>query len=344
MKIKAVIFDMDGLLIDSEPFWRISEIAAFKKLGYNFTDEMCQQTMGYRTDEVVQYWFEKMPWKNRSLKEVEHDIIQGVQELIQKEGKSLPGVISILNFFKNKGLKLALASSSNMYLINAVISKLEIEQYFDEICSAEHESYGKPHPAVFITVANKLGVEPQNCLVFEDSLMGTIAAKAAKMKCVAIPDSDGQNNIQFSIADLQLKSLEEFTASHWQNLNTSNNYNENHIPPARIQNSSIHGKGVFANRTISKGEIITESEMIPILKEHDLPEELATLQFPWNEEYDAICISNVGSFFNHNKPPNAKVTQDKVNNLQQFIANKEIKKGEEIFIYYNDAFENFVNQ
>jgi sugar-phosphatase len=91
-----------------------------------------------------------------------------------------------------------------------VVDKLNIRDYFDLLYSAEFEPYGKPHPGIFITAAKKLGSDPKHCLVIEDSVNGVIAAKAARMLCVAVPEAEKQNDPKFSIADYQLKTLEEF--------------------------------------------------------------------------------------------------------------------------------------
>jgi uncharacterized protein len=112
-----------------------------------------------------------------------------------------------------------------------------------------------------------------------------------------------------------------------------------------VKQSSLHGKGVFATRNITKGELLATCDMALIHVNENLPENLATLQFPWTEEYDAICISNVGSFFNHSSEPTAQVEErDFINLVQTFVAKTDIEKGSEITIYYNDAFEDFVRK
>lgn len=110
-----------------------------------------------------------------------------------------------------------------------------------------------------------------------------------------------------------------------------------------VKQSPLHGKGVFASRDIVKGELLAKCDMALIHVNENLPEVLATLQFPWEEEYDAICISDVGSFFNHSRHPSAEVKErDFVNLIQTFVAKTDIVKDAEITIYYNDAFEAFV--
>lgn len=111
-----------------------------------------------------------------------------------------------------------------------------------------------------------------------------------------------------------------------------------------IKESPIHGKGVFAVRDIEAGEILTVSHVTLLHHEEQLPEAIATLEFPWNDEFYALCLSGVGSFFNHDKNFSAKVLhQDKESLTQTFSATRDIAKGEEVFIYYNDGFEEFVS-
>ena len=185
--IKAVIYDMDGVLIDSEPLWRKAEIESFSRVNVHLTDEMCRQTMGLRVDEVVEYWFHRFPWENTPHKEIEESIWDNVIKLVREEGTAMSGVKESLEFLKGKGMKLALASTSAMVLINTVIDKLQIRDYFEAIHSAEFEDYGKPHPGVYITTAKKLNLQPQECMAIEDSINGMIAAKASKIKLTEIP-------------------------------------------------------------------------------------------------------------------------------------------------------------
>ncbi len=216
--IKAVIFDLDGLLIDSEPLWQEAEMLIFKQVGITLTPELCLQTKGLRIDEVVGYWDQKFPWANLAQLEVEELIVAKVIELINLKGQPLAGVDRAISFVKQKQVKIALASSSALKIIQAALRKLDLTDMFAEIYSAELETLGKPHPGVYLTTANKLGILPQECLALEDSLNGVLAAKAAQMKCIAIPEPLQYDNPQFAIADLMLKSLEEFNDQVWNSL------------------------------------------------------------------------------------------------------------------------------
>jgi sugar-phosphatase len=209
---------MDGLLIDSEPLWQEAEMLIFKQVGITLTLELCLQTKGLRIDEVVNYWYQKFPWTNLTQLEVAELIVAKVIELIHLKGQPLAGVDRAISYVKQKQVKIALASSSASRIIQAALHKLDLTDMFTEIYSAESEIFGKPHPGVYLTTASKLNVSPQECLALEDSLNGVLAAKAAQMKCIAIPEQLQRNNPQFAIADLILKSLEEFNDRVWNSL------------------------------------------------------------------------------------------------------------------------------
>lgn len=210
--IQAVIYDMDGLIIDSEPLWREAEKLTFKTVGLTFTDDMCRETMGMRLTEVVAYWHHKLGWNNKSLEQIEKELLATVTHLIINKGEALEGVESSLNYFKNKGYKIALASSSHLCLIETVLKKLNLTHYFEVINSAEKLAFGKPHPMLFINTAEELGVNPVNCLVIEDSFHGLIAAKAALMKTIVVPDKENRDNPNYNIADFNLKNLHQIKA------------------------------------------------------------------------------------------------------------------------------------
>ena len=208
--MKAIIFDMDGVLIDSEPLWKIAEVEGFGKVGLDLTTTDFEESVGLRIDEVVKLWFVRHPWEGKSIEAVTQDIIDILIREIKEKGKALSGVLECLKLFKNKGFKIGLATSSSNAIIEAVMERLNIRDYFDEVHSAEDEVNGKPHPAVFLTCANKLGIDPLECWVIEDSFNGIIAAKAARMKVIAVPEKSHQLDPRLVIADLQLATLENF--------------------------------------------------------------------------------------------------------------------------------------
>src|SRR5436190_2813329 len=213
--IKAVIFDMDGVLIDSEPFWREAEIKVFGTIGIKLTPEMCMETMGSRVDEAVEYWL-KLHGQDLSLTHgVAEKVIEEVISQIEQNGMPMAGVEDALEFFRKRGTRFALASSSAYRIISAVVDKFDLRRRFEVIYSAEEEEFGKPHPAIYLTAARKLGVNAKECLAIEDSLNGVLAAKAARMKCIAIPEAAVRSDPRFSIADCVLDSLFEIDDEVW---------------------------------------------------------------------------------------------------------------------------------
>ena len=219
--IEAAILDLDGLLIDSEPFWREAEIEVLGALGAPITPANCHQTIGLRVDEVVGYWHRRHRWDEAKHPpaEVESRLVERVIAAIRERGAPLRGMHGALGFLRSEGLPLALASSARMTIIEAALDALDVRGCFSAVCSAESEPYGKPHPAVFLTAAAQLGVPPQRCLALEDSLNGLIAAKAARMACLLVPDRSIRDDPRLALADAVLKSLEELDAAVWRRLN-----------------------------------------------------------------------------------------------------------------------------
>ena len=188
LKISAVIFDMDGLIIDSEPLWKIAEIETFKEVGFDFTFEMCALTTGMRIDEVVEFWRAKLKWESFTNTEIVDKIQNKMIQLIKERGKLLPGIIESLNLLNANDVLIGLASSSSMSLINTTVDTLKIRKFFNVIHSAENEIAGKPNPAVFLSAAKMLKVNPEKCLVLEDSKAGMSAGINANMRTIVIPE------------------------------------------------------------------------------------------------------------------------------------------------------------
>lgn len=205
---KAVIFDMDGVIIDSEPLWRRAMIRVFNISGLPFTENDCRVTTGMRIDQVISFWNKKENFtKDEEL--VKNNIEDHLCGLITAEGKPMKGLQQSLGIITEKNITLALATSSSNKLIDCVLKVLKIEKYFTHIQSAEYLTHGKPHPEVFLKSAEAIDTNPNECLVIEDSLNGIIAAKAAGMNVIAIPDEHNISNQKFCIADLTISSLLE---------------------------------------------------------------------------------------------------------------------------------------
>lgn len=205
--ITTVLFDMDGLLLDTELYWGESMLKIAAKHGIPITREHFKATTGLRIFEVTEYWQRNFPWQGASSEQVANEVLDDITAVSIAKGNIMPGVINLLQQLRAAHYKIGLASSSPMRMIQPLIQHFELSAYFDAVCSADAVEYGKPHPAVFLYAANQLQAQQHECLVLEDSLNGVIAAKAARMKVIAVPDAHQLHNPAFSIADLVLPSL-----------------------------------------------------------------------------------------------------------------------------------------
>lgn len=201
---------MDGLLVDSEPLWDEAGNIVFAKYGIRLTPQQYATTTGLRTKEFIQWWFNKYHIPLTATEEAEYAIIEKVIELVKAKGKPMPGVNHIFNFFIQRGFRTGLASSSPLNLIETVTDLLGVQQHLRVCTSAASLPYGKPHPQVYLDCAMALGSSPMECVCFEDSYYGMIAAKAARMKCVVVPDPVNAKNPRWTAADLKIASLSNF--------------------------------------------------------------------------------------------------------------------------------------
>jgi mannitol-1-/sugar-/sorbitol-6-/2-deoxyglucose-6-phosphatase len=204
--IDAVIFDMDGVLINSEHLWRKAMIEGFGSMGMNVNEEDCRKTMGMRFKEVIRLWLTHFSL-DVPVTEVENKVIDILLRYIASEGRVIDRIPEIMAICKARNLKMGVATSSSTVLIDAVLARLGFENDFHAVVSAENLRYGKPHPEVFLKCAENLATDPTRCLVIEDSLNGVIAAKAAQMKVIAVPDDEHTRLQQFAIADHKMDDM-----------------------------------------------------------------------------------------------------------------------------------------
>lgn len=203
---KAVIFDMDGVLIDSEGFWKQAEHEIFTSLGVTVTDEYSKITQSMTTTEVTKFWFEKFPWKEKELELVEQMVVSRVIELIATKDCVINGVTEFIEKLKLRNYKIGLATNSPGRIIPAVLKKINALHLFDTVTSAEFEQHGKPDPAVYKTTAAKLKVATTSCIAIEDSFSGMLAAKNAGMTVIAFTNDNA--NIDFEIANYKINKFE----------------------------------------------------------------------------------------------------------------------------------------
>lgn len=206
LRFYAVLFDMDGVLLDSEPFWRKAQVEVFATVGLSLTEADCEATTGIRIDQVVEY---RLPASDAPTRDrVVERIVDRMVELVSSEGVRRDGVLEMLEEMSRLGIPCGLATSSSYRLLHATLRALGLESYFQIVHSAEDEVYGKPHPAVYMAAADKLGFKPQECLAIEDSVTGMVSAKAARMQVVVTPEACALEDPRFSLADLCVASLD----------------------------------------------------------------------------------------------------------------------------------------
>jgi len=218
MPITTAIFDMDGLLIDSEPLWYEAALESLAKFKIHINHQEYYSSTGLRTKEFLEYWLGKYKIDLSYIVDTELDITNRVIKKVFEKGEMMPGVETAIQLALQHQLKIGLASSSPLSLINAVLEKTQLADKFTATCSAEHLPYGKPHPQVFIDCAIALESKPVECICFEDSFNGLLAAKAARMKCIVVPLPEQLHAEKWNIAELKLSSLEELKIENFSAL------------------------------------------------------------------------------------------------------------------------------
>jgi len=218
--VDAVILDMDGLIIDTEPVWRVAESEVFAGLGIPLSERDLLDSTGQPIDEMIAAWRRRRPPGGQRGEpadaepggaeptdaEVADQLTDQVIAHVRAEGQPMPGVTAAIELFERYGLALAIASSSPLRLIDAVCDRLGLTE-IGVRCSGMDEARAKPAPDVYLTAARRLGVTPERCLALEDSPHGIAAAKAAGLRCVAVPDPLLAGDPGYRQADLVIGSL-----------------------------------------------------------------------------------------------------------------------------------------
>lgn len=205
--IKAVIFDMDGVIIDAEHLHVQAEQATCKKLGIELAKEDLQIFAGASVKQIV-YDLEKRYGINISLSDFNKTREKILYALLEKHSKSVPGVLKFIKFLKNKKVKLGLASGSDLKMVRYVLKRFDLENVFDSLIYADKIVKGKPDPEIFLKSLQELDVKKEDCIIIEDAERGVLAAKNAGVYCVGLinPNSGNQD---LSKADKKIKDFKE---------------------------------------------------------------------------------------------------------------------------------------
>lgn len=218
---EAIIFDLDGTLIDSEPLWLEAGTEVLEEEGLFLSREEMNRSEGLNTRDTVQMFFPRMKSTRKTINEITRLIDNRALDKILKSGKLQPGVKEVISLLKDNKLLLAIASSTVERLIDVMLEHFGLGGIFTVICSAESETFGKPHPGIYLTAAKKLRVAPDKCAAIEDSLTGMIAAKAARMKLIAYLKDGKATDTKYDFADLKLESFYNFGPSELKTLLTT---------------------------------------------------------------------------------------------------------------------------
>lgn len=206
--IELFIFDLDGVLLDSESLYKKLNFQLFKELEVEITDEEYNSFIGISGDRMWGYIKEKgnLPQSVQELRVLERECKYG--GLLSTTLTSNPGLFTLLYHLKANSIPCCIASSGLIKNIRLILDKLEAESYFQYIISGEMPKKGKPAPDIFLLAASHFDVSPENCVVIEDSRNGTLAAKAAGMKCIGYIN-EGSGNQDLSMADFVVDYLSD---------------------------------------------------------------------------------------------------------------------------------------
>lgn len=207
-KVKAVIWDMDGIIADTSQYHHKGWQIVFRKRGINYTEADFRRNTGKRSDTIIREVLgEKIP--QNEITEIIQEKDATFRQLMGGNIKLFPGVLKLITSLKEHDFKIAIASSAPMENIQLITQSLKIDNRFDAIISGWEVTKGKPHPQTFLLAAEKLGVETEDCIVIEDAISGVTASKRAGMRCIAVTNTTSREELRE--ADLIIDTLEEIT-------------------------------------------------------------------------------------------------------------------------------------
>ena len=212
---KAVIWDMDGVIVDTAPYHEEAWRETFQKRGVEFTDEDFRRSFGRRNDTIITGVMGKTP-SQKTIDAIADEKEASFRRKICQHIEPLPGVMGLFKALATAGLRQALASSAPLQNVRQIIKDLGIEGYFEGVVTEKDVTEGKPSPQGFLLAARRLAVEPEDCIVIEDAVVGVTAAKRAGMGCVAVTNTHPRSHL--SEADLVVDSLEEVTVADLEGL------------------------------------------------------------------------------------------------------------------------------
>jgi mannitol-1-/sugar-/sorbitol-6-/2-deoxyglucose-6-phosphatase len=206
----SVIFDLDGVLVDSEPLWWQAGVDALGSVGVVLDHAWSHETKGMRTDDALGYWYRKFPWSGRTIDELAEDVNVRMVHVIRNQAQPLPGVLDAVELLLRRSIQIGVCSSAPLAVIDATLQALHLKDAICCVVSAHDEPMGKPHPAAYLRCAANMRASAQQCIAIEDSVYGAIAAKAAEMKVVAVQNGVDFASGLFDFCDARLSTLCDF--------------------------------------------------------------------------------------------------------------------------------------
>lgn len=188
MTFSALIFDMDGLLVDSEPVWHEVEIELIESHGYSYSAEVRDLGIGMRVDEFAAILQQHYPKLGDTPAAIESAIVGRLLRLPPERIRARPGADEIVRFAADHEIPRAIASSSSQVVIEHFVRLMGWQDLIPRRYSAEFVARGKPEPDIYLHAAEQMGFSPERCLALEDSRAGTLSAQAAGMTCFTVPD------------------------------------------------------------------------------------------------------------------------------------------------------------
>lgn len=208
--IKGVIFDLDGTLVDSMWLWKEIDIEYLGSRNIAFTKDLQESIEG------MTFWETAVYIKNTfnipdSLEEMTQEWIYMARGHYENNVFLKPGASNFLRHLKSKGIKMGIATSNSRELCDIVLNALDITDYFDHVTTGNDVTHGKPSPHIYLNTAEKININPKDCLVFEDVPMGILAGKRAGMKVCAVEDEFSKHlrETKMDIADFYINDFTE---------------------------------------------------------------------------------------------------------------------------------------